>query len=133
MHMIGQAAEISGVHIETIRYYERIGLVPNASRAANGRRLYSAADVQRLAFIKRGRDLGFTLEDVRSLLTLTQAGAMSCDDARSLAEHHRADVGGRIDRLTSIAAALDALIEACRDDRSERCAVLAALMGEDED
>ena len=68
---ISQAAEASGCHLETIRYYERIGLLPQPGRTGSGYRVYEPADIERLRFITRGRDLGFSLEEIRSLLQLS--------------------------------------------------------------
>lgn len=70
---ISEAADASGCHLETIRYYERIGLLPRPGRTGNGYRVYGPADIERLRFIARGRDLGFSLEEVRSLLQLVEA------------------------------------------------------------
>ena len=67
---ISQAAEASGCHLETIRYYEKIGLLPHPTRTDSGYRVYTSADIERLRFIARGRDLGFSLEEIRSLLQL---------------------------------------------------------------
>jgi MerR family mercuric resistance operon transcriptional regulator len=83
---IGDLAKASGVHLETIRYYERIGLIRKPSRAAGGYRLYETADLARLRFIRCGRALGFGLEKVQTLLTLQDAQGGSCEQVRAIAQ-----------------------------------------------
>ena len=85
---IGEAATASGCHIETIRYYERVGLLPHPARTGGGYRDCRPGEVDRLRFITRGRELGFSLEEIRSLLTLSDDPALSCHDVDQLARHH---------------------------------------------
>lgn len=126
MRTIGEAANHSGVTIETIRYYEREGIVPEAERHANGRRLYDEAAITRLRFIRRCRDLGFPISDIRALLDLSTTTTQSCSEVRGLGERHLSDVRARITDLQEIEAALVDLIQACDDERTE-CPVLNAL------
>lgn len=88
MRTIGQASKESGVGIETIRYYEREGIVPKANRASNGRRQYSIEDVSRLKFIKRFRSLGFPISDISSLLKLAFQSQNNCQEALAIGERN---------------------------------------------
>jgi MerR family mercuric resistance operon transcriptional regulator len=124
---IGDAAAVSGCHIETIRYYERIGLLPHPARTAGGYREYLPKEVDRLRFITRGRELGFSLEEIRSLLTLSDDPALSCHDVDQLARHHLADVEQRIRELRSIARELERTIASCAGGKRGQCAILGAL------
>jgi len=125
---IGRLSEETGVHIETIRYYEKIVLVPKPPRSAGGRRLYDNDAVQRLRFIRRARDLGFALDDVRSLMRLaTEPG--SCADAFAIAERHRLDVRNRIADLRRLERRLAQMTEACRLEGDLDCGLINALSG----
>src|SRR5690606_41081910 len=88
---IGEVAERSGCHPETVRYYERIGLLPAPPRTPGGYRDYRPADADRLRFISRGRELGFSLEEIRSLLGLAEDDGLSCQDVDRLARGHRSE------------------------------------------
>jgi len=109
MYAIGVAARRSGVAIETIRYYERRGIVPLPDRAASGRRLYDDAAVARLRFVRRCRDLGFSLDDVRTLFALADGEPAACGAVRSLGERHLDEVRSRIADLRRLEAALEEL------------------------
>jgi MerR family mercuric resistance operon transcriptional regulator len=124
---IGEAATASGCHIETIRYYERVGLLPHPARTGGGSRDYRPGEVDRLRFITRGRELGFSLEEIRSLLTLSDDPALSCHDVDQLARHHLADVEQRIRELRSIARELERTIASCAGGKRGQCAILGAL------
>jgi MerR family transcriptional regulator, mercuric resistance operon regulatory protein len=126
---IGEAAAASGCHLETIRYYERIGLLPKAARRTNGYRNYGTAEVNRLRFIARGRELGFSLEEVRTLLRLAERTDMSCDEVDRLARQQLAAVRIRIRELQRIARELQRTIESCVGQSCGRCAILGALQG----
>src|SRR6266853_3269692 len=94
---IGELSKHSGVNIETIRYYERIKVLPAPPRTANGRRVYGPAETRTLAFIRRSRELGFTLDEIRALLALSaKNGQDACAEVRELAAGHLADVRARI-------------------------------------
>lgn len=125
MHPIGQAARLSGVNIETIRYYEREGVLPPPLRSSSGRRLYDDQAVSRLRFVRRCRDLGFPLRDVRALLELSEQSD-PCRDVRSLGEDHLRAVRSKIIDLRRLEDALIQLIEPCASSRSE-CPALEAL------
>lgn len=123
MQTIGEAAKLSGVNIETIRYYEREGIVPAADRSANGRRLYDAAAITRLRFIRRCRDLGFPVSDVRALLDLSENASKHCKDVRAISKRHLSDVRARLSDLQALEAALADLVKAC-DDAALECPAL---------
>lgn len=125
MHPIGTAARMSGVHIETIRYYERGGLLPAAARSPSGRRLYDAEAIARLRFVRRCRDLGIPLGDVRTLLALAR-DRQSCGDVMVIGERQLAAVRARIAELRRLEEALTDLIEPCEPDRTD-CPALRAL------
>lgn len=130
MLKIGTVAELTGVGTETIRYYEKAGVMSEAERAANGYRLYDEAHVRRLRFIKRCRELGFSLDEVRSLLWLANENGTACEDVRSLARNHLANVRRNILDLQAIETVLDALVDDCSGDNSANCPILEALFDE---
>lgn len=123
---IGLLARRTGCNIETIRYYERIGVLPAPAR--RGRyRLYGQEDVRRLSFIRRARELGFTLEEVRALLRFAAGSADACADARDLAARHLAGVRARIRDLRAMEAALAATLRRCDSGGAAPCPLIAAL------
>lgn len=124
---IGAAAAASGCHIETIRYYERIGLLPRPGRTTGRYRDYLPQEVDRLRFITRGRELGFSLEEIRSLLALSDDPALSCRDVDQLAHHHLADIQQRVRELRRIARELERTIASCAGGKRGQCAILGAL------
>ncbi len=126
---IGTAARRAGVNIETIRYYEREGVVPKPARAANGRRVYGEAEIGRLAFVRRARELGFTLGEVRALARLAAQPAAACSDVLSMTRGHLADVRRRIADLERLERALARLAAQCARGRPRPCPVIEALSG----
>lgn len=125
---IGVLSKASGVNIETIRYYERIGLTPRPPRTEGGQRVYEAADHQRLIFIRRCRDLGFSLEDIRALLDLAQHEARPCHDVKEKTVGHLAAVRRKIADLKRMEAALKGLAKSCDGGDAPTCPILQALM-----
>jgi MerR family copper efflux transcriptional regulator len=125
---IGRLAKTAGVNIDTIRYYERNGLLPRASRRESGYREYAAADVERLNFIRRAKELGFSLSDIGDLLSLT---ADRRDDMRGVkrkAEEHLAEVEQKIRELQRVRRGLKTLIAACPGHGElGTCPIVAAL------
>ncbi|WP_323011213.1 MULTISPECIES: MerR family transcriptional regulator [Pseudomonadota] len=113
---IGRVAKDSGVSTKMIRYYERIGLLPPASRRKSGYRSYSLSDVHVLRFIRRGRDLGFSVADLNELLSLWRDSSRQSADVKRNAAAHMAELHGKINSLEQIANALQTLIECCSDD-----------------
>ena len=124
---ISDAAAASGCHLETIRYYERVGLMPPPARTASGYRAYRPAEVERLRFISRGRELGFSLEEIRSLLRLDDDSKMSCGDVDVIARTHLADIRQRIDELHRMATELERVIAECAGGERGHCSILNAL------
>lgn len=127
---ISEAAAASGCHLETIRYYERTGLMPAPARTTSGYREYTTIEVNRLRFISRGRELGFSLEEIRSLLSLDDDPDLSCCDVDVVARTHLADIRKRITELTGIAAELERTIDRCAGGERGACAILGALRGD---
>ena len=127
---IGQLAQRAGVAIDTVRYYERNALLSPATRLASGYRRYGEAELKRLRFIRRAKALGFSLEDIRELLSLGERS-----DAASVklaAQRKQAEVAQRITELERVRAGLAALVAACPGHgRAEACPILNALAGED--
>ncbi|MEN8376660.1 MAG: MerR family transcriptional regulator [Gemmatimonadota bacterium] len=131
--MIGALADAAGVNVQTIRYYERRGILAKPSRTASGYRIYQRAAADRVRFIKRAQELGFSLAEVESLLELRAANAASCDAASSSAREKLADVASKIDHLERLRRVLSDFVEACElREPSAECPILEAL-GEDAD
>ncbi len=129
MFAIGEASRQSGVGIETIRYYEREGIVPKPARAPNNRRMYSADEIGRLRFLKKCRDLGFSLADAKTLLNLSEGDAEDCQSVKQLAELHIFNVRARVDELRRLEAALVELTANC-DSGNVSCPMLSNLRTE---
>ncbi|PID50179.1 MAG: MerR family transcriptional regulator [Proteobacteria bacterium] len=123
---IGELSQASGVGIETIRYYEKTALLPRAKRSSNGYRRYSDADIQRLRFIRRGRDLGFGIEEIRTLLKLADHPEQPCAQADELVQNHLAEVKAKIRDLKAIQQVLEQLA-GCTSQHAEHCRLLEAL------
>lgn len=124
---IGEAAARSGCHLETVRYYERIGLLPVPPRSSNGYREYQTADVDRLRFISRGRDLGFALAEIRSLLDLAEDDGLSCQEVDRLARVHLRDIRTRLSDLQRMASELERVIDGCSGGERAQCVILDTL------
>lgn len=126
---IGELARRAKVPIDTVRYYERQGLIPPPVRRASGYRDYLDSDVDRLRFMRRAKGLGFTLHEIRELLSLT---SLAEDDMAALHERARAklqDVEERLQSLTRVRDALQGLVTACPGHGAlNRCPILAALL-----
>lgn len=110
---IGALAKQVQCTVPTIRYYEEIGLLPHATRAANGRRYYGDADYKRLLFIKRCRDFGFPIEQVRNLVSLFENGDRSCVEVRDVAQEHLNAVRAKIAEFRQLEASLEDFVESC--------------------
>jgi MerR family mercuric resistance operon transcriptional regulator len=124
---IGKLAETAGVNFETVRYYERIGLMPAPSRTEGGHRAYSNEHVQRLSFIRRARDLGFSIDSIRALLALAAPNQYSCAEARGIALAHLTDIRRKLTDLKRLESILAATIAECSGERSVTCPVLEIL------
>lgn len=124
---IGEASMASGVSAKMIRYYEDAGLVPPAERSASGYRIYGDADVHRLRFIRRARDLGFQVAEIADLLGLWNDRSRRSADVKRLAQAHIADLEDRIAKLRQMADTLQTLSDCCAGDERPDCPILAEL------
>jgi MerR family transcriptional regulator, mercuric resistance operon regulatory protein len=124
---IGRLSNLTGVNIETIRYYERIGMLPAPPRTEGGRRIYGPAQMQLLAFIRRGRELGFSLDEIRALLGLAAPGKASCAAVRAIAAHHLEDIRAKMHDLAKLERLLAKTIARCSGRRVPDCPVLDIL------
>jgi len=124
---IGQAAKQTGLSAKMIRYYESIGLISPAGRGANGYRHFDEEDLHRLAFIRRSRDLGFSLEEVGKLLTLWQDRQRASADVKALAGTHIAALNRKIDELVGLRDTLQVLVASCHGDDRPDCPILKDL------
>jgi MerR family mercuric resistance operon transcriptional regulator len=124
---IGELSRRTGVNIETIRYYERIRMLTAPPRTASGRRVYGAQDVRILAFIRRARELGFPLEDIRTLLGLGAPGQASCGEVRDIATRHLSDIRARISDLRRLERLLANTVARCSGTKAPDCPVLEIL------
>ena len=124
---IGELARAAGANSETIRYYERIGLLPQPDRTDSNYRDYGPRDADRLAFIRHARGLGFELADVRSLIELAEQPDGDCAAVDTIASKHLADVEQKIARLEKLRDELDQMVRACRGGRVGSCRIIEAL------
>lgn len=125
---IGEVGRRAGVTVETIRYYEKIGLLPAPGRSAAGYRRYDEAQARRLRFIRRGRDLGFTVEAIRALLHLTEHPDAPCGDADRLARGHLEEAEAKIADLIRLRDGLRRLVD-CPARSVAECRIIDALNG----
>lgn len=123
----GELARRTGCNIETIRYYEKISLLPEPPRRANGYRAYDDTHDRRLRFILRGRELGFGIEEIRGLLMLVDGGNQTCGEVKQRTELHLADVRGKIADLQRIEHVLSSTAAQCSGKDVPECPILEAL------
>ena len=124
---IGQLARAAGTNGETVRYYERIGLLPRPVRTGSNYRDYSAQDVDRLAFIRHARGLGFELTDIRSLIELAEQPDRDCTDADAIASRHLAAVEAKIDQLERLRGELARMVSQCHGGQVASCRIIETL------
>jgi MerR family transcriptional regulator, copper efflux regulator len=124
---IGEAAQASGVTAKMIRYYESIGLIAQAARTDAGYRRYTDNEVQTLRFIKRSRDLGFSIERIKTLLTLWEDRSRKSADVKKLARRYISELDSDIEKLQSIRDELRHLAECCHGDQRPECPILDGL------
>lgn len=127
---IGEAARASGVSAKMIRYYEATGLIPAAGRTPSGYRVYSTTEVQMLRFIRRARDLGFSVEGIADLLALWRDRGRHSADVKELALAQVADLRRRIHTMEAMVDTLEDLANRCHGDHRPDCPILADLGGE---
>ena len=121
-------ARATGCNLETIRYYETVGIMPDPPRTAKGYRSYDDTHVRRLKFVMRSRDLGFSLDEIRGLLGLVDDRSQTCAQVQTVAETHLADVQAKIVDLTRIARVLSETVARCTGDAAPQCAVIDTLL-----
>ena len=124
---IGAASKASGVSAKMIRHYEDIGLLPKVARSFGNYRVYSANDIHVLRFIRRARDLGFSIEEIQQLLGLWQNRRRASAEVRRLAQRHIADLEAKIRKLQEMRATLEGLVQHCHGDSRPECPILDDL------
>jgi MerR family mercuric resistance operon transcriptional regulator len=124
---IGKLANSAGINLETIRYYERIGLMPEPGRTEKGHRNYAAAHLRRLTFIRRARELGFAIEDIRALLALAEPGRVSCGEVQKIAARHLHNVRSKLADLARMEQLLAKTVGQCGGSGASACPVLEML------
>jgi MerR family mercuric resistance operon transcriptional regulator len=124
---IGELSRRTGVNIETIRYYERIKMLPTPPRTASGRRIYGATDLRILAFIRRARELGFSLDEIRALLRLGGPEKASCREVREIAAHHLEGIRAKLGDLRKLERLLAKTVARCSGRTAPDCPVLDIL------
>lgn len=124
---IGELAAATATKVETVRYYEKIGLLAPPARSASNYRKYGSEHLARLSFIRRARDLGFTLEAVRELLALSDDSEQSCEAVDLIASTHMADVERKIADLTALRSELSRVIGSCRHGTIANCKIIESL------
>lgn len=125
---IGRLARGAGVNLETVRYYERIGLMPAPARTAAGHRSYAPEHAQHLRFIRRSRELGFSIDAIRRLIALGEPEIQACGEVRDMAQEHIASIDAKIADLQRLRAALRQAVADCRDGEEVRCPVIQELL-----
>ena len=125
--LIGALSERTGCNIETIRYYEKIGLLPAPPRSPGRRRLYTDTHRKRLTFIRRCRQLGFSLDEIRELLDLVDGGSYTCDEVRELTLNHADEVKRKITDLRRMEKVLRDITSKCSGGRVPECPIIEAL------
>jgi Cu(I)-responsive transcriptional regulator len=124
---IGELARLTGTKVETVRFYERSGLLPAPGRTAANYRAYGADHLARLSFVRRARDLGFTLDQVRELLGLSDDRSRSCAGVDEIATAHLAGIDRKIADLMALRSELDRMLGSCRRGTVEDCRIIEAL------
>ncbi|KIC31480.1 MerR family transcriptional regulator [Leisingera sp. ANG-S5] len=123
----GELAKATGCNLETIRYYEKTGIMPDPPRTAAGHRIYGQSHIQRLRFILRARELGFAIDEIKGLLGLVDGGTQTCGEVKALTERHLSDVRRKIEDLRRIEKVLAATAGQCSGEDVPECPVLEAL------
>ena len=124
---IGSVSRQSGVKVPTIRYYENIGLLSAPPRTGSNRRVYAAADLRRLKFIRHARELGFGVDDIRQLLNLADQPSRPCDDADEIARHHLGEIDRRVRQLTALRTELSRMVDGCQGGRICECRIMEVI------
>ena len=125
---IGAASRLSGVNVETIRYYEKRGLVNEPDRSASGRRLFSDALIAELRFVKRCREMGFAMNDIEDILSTARSGGRECREVSGVGRRHLNAVREKIETLKNLEADLTALLDQCCEDDRCSCPMLDTML-----
>lgn len=123
----GALAARTGCNVETIRYYEQIGILPPPPRSQGGHRLYGRDLIKRLSFVRRSRDLGFSLEEIRALLRFVDGGKYTCAEVEVLALDHVRDIRQKIVDLKRLETVMAAMAAKCSGGRVPKCPIIDAL------
>ncbi len=124
---IGDMAKTGNCKVQTVRYYEQIGLLPTPARNAGNQRVYAREHRDRLRFIRHARELGFPLDRIREILKLGDDPTHSCDEVDQIAREHLRDVESRIERLQSLRSELERMISECGSNRVADCRIIEVL------
>lgn len=124
---IGRLADAAGCKVQTVRYYEQVGLLRRPERSGGNQRLYGRSDIGRLTFIRHARELGFPLEAIRDLLSLSDRPDQSCEAADAIAREQLSEVNRRIEHLRALRLELERMIEQCSHGRISNCRVIEVL------
>lgn len=124
---IGVLSARTGVNIETIRYYERIGIMPAPPRTEGRQRVYGEDHLKRLTFIRRGRELGFSLDEIRDLLGLVRGHGLTCAEVKAMTEQHATDIRRKVRDLKRLERVLNELAAQCHGKNVPDCPILDAL------
>lgn len=127
---IGEAAKASGVSSKMIRHYEALGLLDEPRRTAAGYRLYDPNDIHTLRFVRRGRDLGFSIKEIEQLLGLWRNRRRSSGDVRRVAQRHIDDLNRKIEEMQAMKRTLEQLVHDCHGDQRPECPILDDLAAE---
>ncbi len=126
-YSIGQMASIGNCKVQTIRYYEQIGLLPEPERTPGNQRIYSQEQMDRLGFIRHSRELGFSLDRIKEILALTDDPSHPCETVDQIARRHLLEVESRIERLQSMRKELKRMIDQCSGNKVADCRIIEAL------
>ncbi len=129
---IGEVARRADCKVETVRYYERIGILPAPERSAGGQRRYDTEHLKRLNFVRRARGLGFTLDEVRNLLRLADGTDPTCAEVAEIARGHLGGIRSKIANLRRLEAVLDDLVDDCASGKMPHCPIIESLFREPE-
>jgi MerR family mercuric resistance operon transcriptional regulator len=126
---IGEMSRRTGVNIETVRYYERVGVMPKPRRTEGGHRAYDGDQLKRLHFVRRSRELGFSLDEVRAMLRLVDDGALTCGEIHAITVDHLADTKRKITDLRRLEKALGSMAAECSRGDIPDCPIIETLFG----
>lgn len=124
---IGKLSKAANVKVTTIRYYENVGLMGEPDRSESGQRLYGSLDVERLSFIRHARELGFPMDDIRTLIDLQTQPSHDCATVNTIASNQLEEVRKRLSQLTALEAELERMVASCKGGQVESCRVMAAI------